>query len=99
MPTTLFSIARRERDSSRYWDLVTGVSHEQAVARFAQDGVERKTASDWVDAAQHSVHRYDSAELAVRGDLFEHVEVGPRGESYKLLAVTVYAPNVSAVRT
>jgi hypothetical protein len=98
MPTTLFSLASREAGSEHWFDLMTGASWQQAAARLKHDGLDVETVSRWLTAAQASVKAHYSDDLAVRGDLFEYLQAGPRRESYKLVAVTVNAPSASTLR-
>lgn len=97
MSTTIYSLARREHGGD-YCDLLVGTSRQQLLARLAHDGVERTVAEQWADAAAISVHAHKDDGIAAVGDLFEHVEAGPRRESYKLVATTVYAPQATRVR-
>jgi hypothetical protein len=105
---TLYTVAYRERDSRSYVTVACVVSERHAIDRIAHHGVPHRDASALVRAAAESAQAElanvrsaqpsMSAELAIEpahhGDMHEHVELGPRGESFRVIATVVCAPGM-----
>ena len=106
--TILFTLARRDSDSRHYSTLSHLVSDRHAQARLEQDGVSVQNAAAYVrraiDAARERVRDAraampsSSAELALPRaldtDVIDAPELGPRRESYRIIATIVSAPGV-----
>jgi hypothetical protein len=85
--TTLYSLARKDKDGSRYFDLASAVDERAFIARLVQDGVERKAAARIALAAARTSIRGD-AQLET-GDMFMYDGIGPNGSTYRVQATTV----------
>jgi hypothetical protein len=100
--STLYSVARRDSDGDRFFDIATGVDQRQVRARLEQDGVEPSIALQWTTEAARSAIitlelRSDVDTIAASGDVFTYNEAGPRRETYKIVATAVSARLASAV--
>lgn len=106
--TTLYSVGLRFRDGREYTQVASCVDRDQAIGWFTHHGVERRAAAEVVETAHDVAHSAlarsreassgFSGELAlpraIDGDLIDAVEIGPRGESYRVIATVVSAPGI-----
>ena len=107
---TLFTIARRDRDSRSYSTLGHVCSERDAIGWMTHSGVEQRVAAELVrnahSAAFAELHRQREAApsssallalpRAIDGDMIDAVELGPRGESFRIIGTIVSAPGVPA---
>lgn len=105
---TLFTVASRDRESRSYTTLAHVTDERHALDRITHSGVEHADARHLIDGAAASAYAAlmrqreaapsSSAMLAlpaaVHGDLHDAVELGPRGESFRVVATIVSAPGI-----
>jgi len=105
---TLYTIARRERDSREYVTIAHVVDERTAASWITHSGVKQRDAADLIaNASEYAyaalMRERESAPSAsamlalpsaVHGDMIDAVEIGPRGESFRVVATIVSAPGV-----
>jgi hypothetical protein len=93
----LYSLARRDSEAEHYFDLATGTTRAQLIARLTQDGIARRDAECW---AEHGaidaefVRARDGRPVA--WDVSDYGNVGPHDQSYRVVVVAVRCASAAA---